>query len=311
MPSPVFTTTTVPPDFWHLARIGVPQAREAGLDGSGIVVGMIDSGVDPSHPELAGKDVLFRSFDERGAGHDEAAHDFGTHGTHIAGLIVGAHAGVAPGATLVVAAVLAKRSGDAGHLAQAAAGLEWLLTADFGLRVGVDIINASFDLLPGYHDALYPPLLEARARTGTLLIGAIGNHGRLGAGSCASPGNYDITIGVGATTRYDEVASLSAWGRVPEDRGAAKPDLCAPGMGIWSAVPGPGAQYQALDGTSMASPLVAGAAALLLQRTPSLRGSAGALAAALLSSTRPLADTARAGRGILDLSRALSPRRTP
>ena len=227
-------------------------------------------------------------------------HD--AHGTHVCGLIAGRNAGVAPAADLAVAAVLTTPTakGMVGFLAQIVKGLNWLTTTDFrgpDADPGVDILNASLGA-PGYNNYLYQALATDRLAKGTVLFGAIGNAGLQGKNHHGSPGNYDIVVGVGATDSHDQVAGFSDWGTVSQHGGIAKPDLCAPGVEILSAIPG---GYQSMSGTSMAAPIVTGAAALLLQRSPALSADAAKLTSAILSLTTPVPDV-RAGRGRLDLT---------
>jgi subtilisin family serine protease len=285
--------------FWHLAQVNVGAARAKKLIGQGILVGVLDTGIDATHPEFKAKTVYFQEFDSQGREIPGGPRDAGYHGTHVCGLLAGRNAGIASGADLAVAAVLTA-PGMGGEFAQIVKGLDWLTTTEFrgpnGVP-GVDVLNASLGA-QGYNDFLHTALAMDRLTKGTVLFAAIGNDGALGANHHRSPGNYDIVVGVGATDRKDQVASFSSWGTVPQQGGIAKPDLCAPGVGVLSSVPG---GYRALDGTSMAAPIVAGAAALLLQRSPSLTTDAVKLTDAILKLTKPLPNV-RAGRGRLDLT---------
>jgi serine protease AprX len=297
------------PDPWHLERIGVEPFHRAGLTGRGIIVGILDSGVDITHPELAGVDIHFAAFDDRGVRMPMTARDFGVHGTHAAGLIAGRTVGVSPGATLAVAAVLTLRGGTVGRFAQILAGLDWLLSTSFQGEhrpPGCRIINAGLQI-PGYNDFLRAPLLAAAIDPGVLMVAASGNEGTLHPGRLASPGNYDVALGVGATDRNDRVAPFSQFGTVAHAGGIAKPDLCAPGVDIWSSVPG--GCYTSLSGTSQASPLVCGAGALLVEHRPDVLCRATALRAALLECVEPLPwQRAESGRGRLRLDHHLSAR---
>lgn len=288
----------------HLDQIDVQAARQQGLDGSSVLVGVLDTGIDGAHPEFAGRRIEFAEFDENGAVISRSARDAGSHGTHVCGLLAGRTSGVAPAADLAVAAVLTRRTplGMVGSLIQIASGLNWLLLNEFrgpGGEPGVDVVNASLGSVP-YRPYLYGPLTTARTVVATLAVAAIGNLGRRGVGGHHSPGNYDIVVGVGAVDSQDRVADFSDWGPVPQHGNRAKPDLVAPGVGLVSAVPGGG--FAADSGTSMATPLVSGAAALLLQKDSTLGLDAGRLERAILAATKPLSDP-RAGRGRLDLGR--------
>lgn len=294
-------------DAWHLEAINVGAARAKNLTGSGVLVGVLDTGIDAAHPELDGRlhdGTAFAEFDLTGALISSTPRDAFDHGTHVCGLIAGQTVGVAPEATLAVAAVLTYQTiwGPGGYLAQIAAGLDWLFTSSFRGEAedpGVDVINASLSG-SGYDAYLYTSLAQARLALGTLLIAAVGNNGERGANKHGSPGNYDITHGVGAVDSAGIVARFSDWGTVSQHPGIAKPDMCAPGVDVWSAVPG--GRYEAMSGTSMATPLVTGVAALLLQQDPTLSVAAADLQGRLFTLTTTPPSGPRAGRGRLDLT---------
>ncbi len=291
---------------WHLADANVQAARSRGLQGQGTLVGVVDTGIDVNHPEFAGKKIHFAEFDASGRLLSRTPRDAGNHGTHVCGIIAGANSGVAPKAELAVAAVLTIPGprGLSGWFAQILGGINWLLTEPFDgtdVEPGVDVFNASLGGV-GYSDYYYNALANARLTTGTVLVAAIGNSGP-GQNNHGSPGNYDIVVGVGAIDAAHNVASFSDWGSVSQHGALRKPDLCAPGVAVVSCVPGGG--YAPMNGTSMASPVVAGALALLLQQNPPLLLNANALIARLFSLTAPLSGSAnqmRSGRGRLDLT---------
>lgn len=293
---------------WHLEEIAIGAARAKGLDGAGVLAGVLDTGIDASHPEFQGKTIHFREFDIAGRPLAGGSRDADRHGTHVCGLIAGSGVGVAPAAELAVAAVLTTRTctGMAGYLTQIAAGLNWLVTESFrgpGRDPGADLLSASLGS-PGYDAYLYQPLGNARFAAGTMMAAAIGNDGRNGINRHGSPGNYDLTIGVGAIDAQRNVADFSDWGTVTQHGGLRKPDFCAPGAGVTSSVPG--GAYAAMSGTSMATPIVAGVMALLLQQTPALNLNAVGLSSALLNLVTPLAGATnliRGGLGRLDLTR--------
>ncbi|WP_367872708.1 S8 family serine peptidase [Luteolibacter sp. Populi] len=293
--------------IWHLSHINIDSARSQGLRGKGVRIGVLDTGIDASHPEFAGKKVAFAKFDMEGNKVGSTAEDTGTHGTHVSGIAAGKKVGVAPAADLSVAAVLTyldENGNNFGYLAQISAGLDWLLGEPFDgptVAPGVDVLNASLGG-SGYDDYLYDALGNARATTGTVLAAAIGNAGPA-ENQHGSPGNYDIVVAAGAVDSNDGVADFSDWGTVEEHEDLPKPDLSAPGKGVWSAVPGGG--YEQMDGTSMASPVVAGAIALLLEKHPTLDLNAPGLLSLLYDLVRPLrgaSNKKRGGRGSLDLT---------
>lgn len=295
--------------LWHLEAVGAPAAHAKGLTGKGALIGILDTGIDPTHPEFSEKNIYFQAFKENGERKPlTAPKDFDWHGTHVAAICAGSKMGVAPDADLAVAAVLTKKTPDGrmvGYTSQILAGMNWLARGD-ALPRGVDIINASLGSRknePGY----YLTVSGHRLR-GVFLVAAIGNDGEAGIGHHSVPAMFDCVMAVGAVDSSSKVASFSAWGPCFSQPAspAFKPDVMAPGVAITSAIPG--ARYAAKNGTSMACPIVAGAAALLIQQDEALRGDPDALAARIESLTRALPtqppgyDVRRGGRGCLDLN---------
>ncbi len=308
-PVPVTANTPAAPmaKDWHLRDINVVAATKQGFKGKGILAGVLDTGIDAhGHPEFAGKTVHFGEFDATGRLISSVMRDAGTHGTHVCGIIAGNTVGVAPQASLAVAAVLTVPGprGLGGYFAQILGGINWLLTHPFTgdpNDPGVDVMNASLGGV-GYNNYYYTTLATARLTTGTVLAAAIGNAGPM-INQHGSPGNYDTVVGVGATDPNRDVATFSDWGTVAQHSGLRKPDLCAPGHPVWSSLPG--GQYGNMSGTSMASPVVTGALALLLEKNPAFSLNATGLISRLFQLATPLSggtNAARSGRGRLDLS---------
>ena len=291
------------------ATIGADVVREQlGYDGAGIGVAVIDSGVTPWHDDLADPAApdtqRVDQFVDFVHGSTERYDDYG-HGTHVAGIIAGngadsdgTRSGIAPKARLVVLKVLDHKG--RGRISDVIAALDYAVTHkdEFGIRV----INMSIGA--GVYESYNSDLLTLAARRaveqGIVVVAAAGNHGRnddgvVLDGAISAPGNapWVITVGaashMGTTDRADDtVALFSSRGPTAYDH-AAKPDLVAPGVGIYSlSSPGstlyekwqdyllPGTQpstsmpYLSLSGTSQASPVVAGTIALMLQANPSL-----------------------------------------
>jgi subtilisin family serine protease len=286
-----------------VAQIGAPAAWQAGYTGSGVTVAVLDTGVDAAHPDLAGRVAQQRDF----TGAADAGDTYG-HGTHVASTVAGSGAassgryrGVAPEATLVSGKVC-----ESEFCAESAmlAGLEWAAA-----EAGADVVNVS---IGGPDGPEIDPLEEAvnvlTARHGTLFVVAAGNEGA----SVSSPGSADSALTVGAVDRSDRIATFSARGpRVGDE--AIKPDVTAPGVDIVAArAEGTGAgvpagdAYTSMSGTSMATPHVAGAAALLAQQHPDW--TAGRLKATLLGSAQPAAEATafEQGAGRVDLARAVT-----
>jgi subtilisin family serine protease len=282
-------------------QVGAPQAWANGLDGTGVPVAVLDTGYDPAHPDLAGR--VTGSADFTGAGSAVDAHG---HGTHVAAT-VGAAAGrkgVAPGASLLIGRVLdGEGSGD---LSWAIAGMEWAVAQ------GARVVNMSFGAGPSDGtDPVSEAVNALTASSGTLFVSAAGNAGP-DAGTVETPGAATAALTVGAVSKQDKLAGFSSRGPRLGD-GAVKPELTAPGVDIIAArAAGTAlgelvdARYTSLSGTSMATPHVAGAAAILAQRHPEWR--AAELKAALVGSARPVDTGAQAnalGAGRLDIPAAL------
>ncbi|RPK72036.1 Subtilisin NAT precursor [Streptomyces sp. ADI97-07] len=252
------------------AQIGAPAAWARSYDGSGVKIAVVDTGIDATHPDLTGRVVAERNF----SGSPDARDRVG-HGTHVASVAAGAGSkdarfkGVAPGAQLINAKVLDDRGvgDDSGILA----GVDWAVAQ------GADVINMSL----GSPDTLGIDPLEAQvnklsAEKGVLFAIAAGNSGP-GRGTVASPGSADAALTVGAVDDDGLMADFSSVGPRTGD-GAVKPDITAPGVEITAAAAtGTSGQnppgYVSLSGTSMATPHVAGAAAILKQKNPTWTGS--------------------------------------
>ncbi|GIH19796.1 S8 family serine peptidase [Rugosimonospora africana] len=287
-----------------LSQIDAPQAWQAGYTGKGVRVAVLDTGADFTHPDLAGQVVDRADFVTDGG---DAVDHYG-HGTHVAATIAGTGAaadgqrrGVAPNAKLVIGKVLddSGSGADSGIIA----GMEWAATR-------ADVINMSLggeDPDDG-SDPLSLAVDALSEQTGALFVIAAGNSG----GAISSPGSAADALTVGAVDGNDHIADFSSRGPLINTR-VAKPELVAPGVGIVAAraagttLGNPvDRYYTSLDGTSMATPHVAGAAALLVQRHPDW--SARQLKAALVGAADPLpgADGYAAGAGRLDAVRALT-----
>ncbi|MEV0621678.1 S8 family serine peptidase [Nonomuraea sp. NPDC050404] len=285
-------------------QVGAPQAWQDGYDGKGVKVAVLDTGIDESHPDVTGKIAEARNFTD-----DPSAKDEHGHGTHVAATVAGTGAasnglrkGVAPGAELAIGKVL-NRNGS-GSESQVLAGMEWAAQES-----GADVVNMS--LGGGATDGTDPLSVAVdtlTAKTGTLFVVAAGNDGE--EYSVGSPGAAASALTVGAVDRNDALAPFSSRG--PRLDEAIKPDITAPGVGITAArASGTGLGtpvddlHTRLNGTSMATPHVAGAAALLAQRHPDWQ--AGRLKDALVSTAKTIdGQTAfEQGGGRLDAAAAV------
>jgi subtilisin family serine protease len=250
----------------YLTQISAPTAWDAGLDGSGVTIAVLDTGVDAEHPDLVGNVVAEANFTDSAS----AADDHG-HGTHVASIAAGtgagadgARQGIAAGAHIISGKVLdAEGRGQASWVM---AGMEWAVAQ------GADIVNMSLSGSPTETDDPLVLALEALTeQTGALFVVAGGNSGWLGfvPGTIGTPGSAPSALTVGAVTPTDVRAGFSGQGPTLGSY-RLKPDVTAPGVSILGARAGARDSdlYQPMTGTSQATPIVAGTAALLMQQHP-------------------------------------------
>lgn len=242
--------------------------------GSGIVVAVIDTGVDYTHPDLGGgfgpsyKVVGGYDF----CNHDSDPMDDNGHGTHVAGIIAanGILRGVAPEASILAYKVLG--SDGSGSMSDVVLAIEAAMdpNGDGDTSDHADIISMSLGG-PGKEGDPVCTAVRNAFEAGVVVVVAAGNSGP-SLGTVASPGIAPEAITVGAVDRDGTLAEFSSRGVMPDLR--VKPEISAPGVRITSTVPATGTPlgspsgYRALSGTSMATPHVSGAAALLLQLHP-------------------------------------------
>jgi subtilisin family serine protease len=288
-------------------QIGAPAAWRSSYDGRGVKVAVLDTGYDAGHPDLKQKVIGAASFVP-----EQTVQDGHGHGTHVASTVAGLgtasggkRKGVAPGAELLVGKVLDNSGG--GLDSEAIAGMEW------AVQQGAKVVSMSLGGLPS--DGT-DPMSEAVDRlsksSGALFVVAAGNAGT--EESVGTPGSAAQALTVGAVDRDDKLAPFSSRGPRLGD-GALKPEVTAPGVEIVAARAAGTEQghvldeyYTAMSGTSMATPHVAGAAAILAQRYPDWTGQQ--LKAALATTAVPSkgASTAAQGLGRIDIPRALDPK---
>jgi subtilisin family serine protease len=304
---------------WGLKKINALATWGAyGARGKGARVAVLDTGVDASHPDLKGKIEKWAEFDSQGhIVQGSQPHDGNRHGTHVAGTIVGGNAsgqwiGVAPEATLCCGKVLGPTGGTD---VQILAGITWAIAQE------VDVISLSLggmvlgpDMPPTYTEAILKALNK-----GIPVVIAIGNEGSQTSGS---PGNDLFAFAVGATDSRDRPGGFSGGGTKVVRKSNfikpsalplpySKPDVSAPGVAVVSCVPG--GKWAALNGTSMATPHVAGALALMISATKIKTGVEPAKRAFTLSdlltgSVEELGESGqdhRYGFGRIDVLRAI------
>jgi subtilisin family serine protease len=290
-------------------QIGGPVAWRAGFTGRGVRVAVLDTGIDTSHPDLAAAVETSRDF----SGSADGTRDTVGHGTHVASILAGRgtasggrYTGVAKGATLLSGKVC-----DDVFCSEEAvlAGMEWAATE------GVKVANLSLGGPVGDGvDPIVAALDRLTAVAGTLFVVAAGNDGA--PETVGSPATANSALAVGSVGRTDALSDFSSRGpRVTASRRldyAIKPDITAPGEDIVAAqaqgidpIGEPQGQwYQALSGTSMATPHVTGSAAVLAQAHPTF--TAAQLKAALMSTAAPQPATTvyEQGAGRVDVGRA-------
>ncbi|MEV5897389.1 S8 family serine peptidase [Nonomuraea fuscirosea] len=282
------------------AQVGAPQVWAGGNTGEGVDVAVLDSGVDTAHPDLAGRVAQAETFVP-----DQTVEDGQGHGTHVASTIAGTGAasggkerGVAPGARLHVGKVL-DNAGE-GQESWVLAGMEWAARTE---RAKIISMSLGADATDGT-DPLSAAVNQLSAETGALFVIAAGNSGPTGF-TVGTPAAADAALAVGAVDGADRLADFSSRGPRGGDRGL-KPEITAPGVDILAARSQYAAEgdgyYQTMSGTSMATPHVAGAAALLAAQHPDWTGAQ--LKDALVSTAKPTPDytAAEAGSGRLDIA---------
>lgn len=261
---------------WGLERLGMAKMWESSR-GEGIRVAVLDTGVFGAHQTLAGRVKKFALIDPPGRRLElpiDQSFDVDGHGTHVCGTIAGGATpkgtafGVAPAADLYVGAMLL----PAATLFTVIRAINWAIEQD------VDIINMSFGF-PYYEPQFDVVMAQILDTYGVLPVVAIGNERH---GNSSSPGNAFHSLSVGATglgaRKIDEVAGFSSGvslvfpGQVGREL-VHKPDVVAPGVDVLSCVPpwrvsDNTPSFATMSGTSMATPHVAGVAALLMGAEP-------------------------------------------
>ncbi|MFI5890059.1 S8 family serine peptidase [Actinoplanes sp. NPDC051513] len=287
------------------AQIGAPAAWQAGLDGGGVKVAVLDTGIDASHPDVAGQVAAAQDF----SGSGDTVDRFG-HGTHVAATVAGTgnasggrEKGVAPGAKLLIGKVL----DDAGNGYESSIieGMQWAV--DSGARV----VNMSLGGEPtDGTDPMAAAVDALSARTGALFVVAAGNEGATS--TVGTPGSAPAALTVGAVDKANKLTGFSSRGPRVGDSGL-KPEITAPGVDIVAARAAGttmgepvDARYTAASGTSMATPHVAGAAAILAGQHPDWTGARIKDALVSTAATQSDVNVYGQGAGRVDLARAVS-----
>ncbi|MCX6131004.1 MAG: S8 family serine peptidase [Proteobacteria bacterium] len=292
---------------WGLKRLSLPEIRAEfpEANGSGVRVGIIDTGIQSRHPEFNAKNkVVFRDFTSR----LKYPYDDNGHGTHVAGTIAGINTGIAPNVNIFSAKAFTATGSASDTMLLLA--MQWLYDPDgnpetddyphvisnsWGLDLPFAINDASeFELI---HRAI-----QAWVNSDIIPVFAAGNSG---AAPNGMPGGFAESIAIAAIDIDSKIAEFSSrgpnyWKVGNQVLSVFKPDFAAPGVDIYSAWPGNGYAY--LSGTSMATPHATGSIALILQQTG--RISVSDLKTILLESMEPKFDF-NFGSGIINPKAAL------
>ncbi|WP_030924835.1 S8 family serine peptidase [Streptomyces sp. NRRL B-24720] len=284
-------------------QVHAPEAWAAGYDGKGTKVAVLDTGVDAEHPDLVSRVAASKNFTDSTTTDDRVGH-----GTHTASTVGGSGAasdgrkkGVAPGTSLFIGKVL----NDQGYGLDSwiIAGMQWAVDQQ------ADVVSMSLGnpAIGDCTDPMAQATKQLSQNTHTLFVVAAGNAGS-GTETVSSPGCVPDVLTVGAVDRDDTTAWFSSRGPVAVTH-TLKPEIAAPGVDISAANAGGRGvyAYQTMSGTSMATPHVAGAAAVVRQAHPDW--TAQRIKAALVSSARTggkVAGADQTGGGVLDVFGAVN-----
>jgi subtilisin family serine protease len=270
---------------WGLGATRVPGSTRSG---QGVRIAILDTGLDVGHPDFVGRQITTKNFVGDGA----PFHDGVGHGTHCAGTAAGPLSpgqgpryGIASQVEIFSGRVLDDngRGGDANILQ----GIDW------AVGQGCDVISLSLGApwVPGDppYSTAYETAIQHALGAGCLVVIAAGNEADNPqyVGAVGTPGNSPSALTVAAIDSALATASFSDRA-TPDAVGVKAPDLAAPGVDIYSAWPVAKGGYNTISGTSMATPHVAGIAALLAQGNPGIRGQA--LKTLVLGQCRALPD---------------------
>ncbi|SCF83047.1 S8 family serine peptidase [Streptomyces sp. Ncost-T10-10d] len=284
-------------------QVHAPEAWAAGYDGKGTKVAVLDTGVDAEHPDLVNRVAGAKNFTD-----SKTTDDRQGHGTHTASTVGGSGAasdgrkkGVAPGTSLLIGKVLS----DQGYGLDSwiIAGMQWAVDQQ------ADVVSMSLGnpTIRDCNDPMAQATKQLSQNTHTLFVIAAGNAGP-GTETVSSPGCVPSVLTVGAIDRDDTTAQFSSRGPVAVTH-TLKPEIAAPGVGISAANAGGRGvyAYRTMSGTSMATPHVAGAAAIVRQAHPDW--TAQQVKEALVSSARTggkVAGADETGAGVLDVFGAVN-----
>lgn len=267
------------PSIYQAELINVPEAHNLGLDGSGVLVGMLDSGFNYSSHEAFRRLMVLNEYDflnndSTTSNEDGDFSNQQNHGTETLSTIAGFYNGELIGPAFSASYLLAKTEDESAEYRQEedfwVAGLEWME------RQGVDLVSSSL----GYNDwysysdmngqtAVTTIAAEIAVKKGVIVVNSMGNEGNNSWRHMIAPADGKEVISVGATDSNGDIANFSSLG--PTADGRIKPDVVAMGRNVYVVLPGTNDQYKYISGTSFSCPLVVGVAAMVLQAHPYLK----------------------------------------
>gem|GEM_PF-1186904 len=268
---------------WNVSKIKADSVwYQYGLSGDGVIVGVLDTGIDPSHPALAGN---FSGFFFDGVNGRTNPYDDHGHGTHVSGTLAG---GDGPGpftediGIAYNAQIVSAKGFDASGTGEdqwVLACFQWFIELKADSGVNIVVVSNSWGSTDRTNLTYWNPVLQWR-QFDIVPVFASGNSGP-SSETAGIPGNYPTVISVGATASNDDIAYFSSRGPAPSqnpwndqqywsrnDWNYIKPDISAPGVSVRSSTPGGG--YDSWDGTSMATPHVTATIALMFEKNPGL-----------------------------------------
>lgn len=283
---------------WNLKAIAADKAQElANSPNNEVVVAIIDSGVDGTHPAIKdnyrGKDASLAAYSWYNTitgkdGSQEIPSDSRGHGTHVCGTILGSREnsllGVAPKAKWMAVKVF-DDNGETDNAKLIKAG-EWIMAPNGDPKYAPNVVNNSWG--GNSTDGFYQDIVKAWRQAGIFPVFSAGNVSQFnngGENSIGTPASYPESYAVGAIRKDEHVAKFSLRGK-SNYTDKWKPDIVAPGVNILSSMPGN--KYEILTGTSMAGPHVTGVVALMLSVNKEL--SVDQIEKILNSTATPLKD---------------------
>ena len=247
-------------DVWDNYRTNYNQ-----LQGTDIKIAVLDTGIDYNHTLLQGKISYQYDFADNDS---DAFDETSGHGTHVTGIIAAGNGfGIAPEAKLLIGKVFKEENGEQ------VGEMTWLINAsEWAAERGAQIVNLSLGSDAPSVDEDMENLVNNLYQLGIITVAAIGNlNDQFAEPNTTSPGNCPNAIGVGAVDNNNNIASFSSRGpAVWNGTTYVKPNICAPGVSIYSTIPSSLGNYGYMQGTSQAAPHITGIIALMLQANPQL-----------------------------------------